>query len=282
MGCQDCNRKACYKKRRIQSPFSIKLQSEGDLVIALAGNPNVGKSTVFNYLTGLKQHTGNWPGKTVSNARGSYFYKKRRFVLVDLPGTYSLLANSTEEQIARDFICFGEPRTTVVVVDATCLERNLNLVLQVMEMTDQVVVCLNLMDEAEKKGIDVDVEKLEQRLGVPVVATSARNGHGLKELMEKIYGVALGKIKCTPKKMVYSKEVEAVIEKLVPSIERLLKGRLNAKWVALRLLEGDTSILDSIYKYIDEDLKELGEGCQCMMDDDYEIKNQGGEVNGED
>ncbi|MCG4585401.1 50S ribosome-binding GTPase, partial [Anaerosalibacter bizertensis] len=126
-------------------------------VIALAGNPNTGKSTLFNYLTGLKQHTGNWPGKTVANAKGTFNYEDESFLLVDLPGTYSIFANSQEEEIARNFICFGEPEITVVVVDSTSLERNLNLVLQIMEITDNVVVSLNLIDEAKRKGIKIDI-----------------------------------------------------------------------------------------------------------------------------
>lgn len=145
----------------LKEKFEIELDSSRDIVIALAGNPNTGgKSTVFNSLTGLNQHTGNWPGKTVTNAQGKYIYKDKQYVLVDLPGTYSLLSNSVEEEIARDFICFGSPpHTTVVVTDATSLERNLNLVLQIMEITDKVVVCVNLMDEAKRKKILVLIYK---------------------------------------------------------------------------------------------------------------------------
>lgn len=135
----------------IKEMLDIKLKSSNDVIVTLAGNPNTGKSTVFNSLTGLKQHTGNWTGKTVATALGKYRYKNKNFVLVDLPGTYSLLANSVEEEIARDFICFGNSSATVVVTDATCLERNLNLVLQILEITDKVVLCVNLMDEAKEK-----------------------------------------------------------------------------------------------------------------------------------
>ena len=130
----------------------ISKKSPEDRIIALGGNPNVGKSTVFNSLTGLNQRTGNWPGKTVVNAQGRYRFQDQNFILVDIPGTYSLMANSAEEEVARDFICFGNPDVTVVVADATCLERNLNLVMQVMEITDRVVLCVNLMDEARKKA----------------------------------------------------------------------------------------------------------------------------------
>ena len=136
--------------------LQIEKETTEDKVIALAGNPNVGKSTVFNSLTGMNQHTGNWPGKTVANAQGKYHYKGSNFILVDIPGTYSLMANSEEEEIARDFICFGEPDATVVVADATCLERNLNLVLQTVEISDRVVLCVNLLDEAKKKNISTN------------------------------------------------------------------------------------------------------------------------------
>ena len=138
-------------------------------LIALLGNPNVGKSTLFNALTGLRQHTGNWPGKTVSNAYGTCTYNNKKFLLVDLPGTYSLMSNSTEEEIARNYICFGNPDCTIVVVDATCLERSLNLVFQILEMTSNVIICVNLLDEAKKKSIEINLDKLSKLLGVPVV-----------------------------------------------------------------------------------------------------------------
>lgn len=135
----------------LENKLTIVKSTPVDKVIALAGNPNVGKSTVFNSLTGLNQHTGNWPGKTVTNAQGRYKHKDKNFIMVDIPGTYSLMANSVEEEVARDFVCFGQPDATVVVTDATCLERNLNLVLQTLEITNKVVVCVNLIDEAERK-----------------------------------------------------------------------------------------------------------------------------------
>lgn len=157
-----------------------------EIIVALAGNPNVGKSTVFNSLTGMHQHTGNWPGKTVTNARGTYHYNDTEVTLVDLPGTYSLYANSVEEEIARDYLCSGEPHLVVCVTDATCLKRNLNLVLQIREITDRIIVCVNLMDEAKKKKIRVDLEKLSEELGLPVVGTTARSSKGLGELTEAI------------------------------------------------------------------------------------------------
>jgi len=158
-----------------------------DFVVALAGNPNTGKSTVFNYLTGLKQHTGNWPGKTVTRAEGGFEYSEKKFKLVDLPGTYSLLSTSTDEEVARDFILFGQPDVTIIVVDATRVERNLNLVLQILEITDRAVVCLNLMDEAKRNGIQVDDRTLAKELGIPVVQTSARLGEGMNELLNMIH-----------------------------------------------------------------------------------------------
>lgn len=166
-------------------------------IIALAGNPNVGKSTVFNYLTGMRQHTGNWPGKTVELARGSYTYGGTEYTLVDLPGTYSLAAHSAEEEVARDFLLSGEAGAAVVVCDATCLERNLNLVLQTLELTERVVVCVNLMDEAEKKGIAIDTEELSALLGVPVVAAAAGKGRGMEALAAAIARAAEGE-DCAP------------------------------------------------------------------------------------
>ncbi|MFR8104343.1 MAG: FeoB small GTPase domain-containing protein [Clostridia bacterium] len=169
--------------RVLEEEFKEEL---ADYTVAIAGNPNVGKSTVFNGLTGMHQHTGNWPGKTVSNATGICEYEKKTIRLVDIPGTYSLMSNSQEEEIARDYICFGNPDCTVVIVDATCLERNLNLVYQVMEITPKVVVCVNLLDEAKKKGIQINLQKLSENLGIPVVGTMARKKKTLKELIKTV------------------------------------------------------------------------------------------------
>ena len=181
--------------------FGLEDFKDSDKVIAVAGNPNVGKSTIFNALTGLKQHTGNWPGKTVSNAKGTYKYKGKEFVLVDLPGTYSLISNSLEEEIARDFICFGKTDATLIIVDATCLERNLNLVLQIKEITSDVVLCVNILDEARKKGIIIDLDELSLQLGVPVVGTSARDEEGLNDLMDEVYNIAFKNKKTFNKKI---------------------------------------------------------------------------------
>jgi len=221
--------------------------SSFDFVVALAGNPNTGKSTVFNYLTGLRQHTGNWPGKTVTRAEGGFEYSEKKFKLVDLPGTYSLLSTSTDEEVARDFILFGQPDVTVIVVDATRLERNLNLVLQILEITNRAVLCLNLTDEAKRNGIQVDDRTLTKELGIPVIPTSARQGEGMNDLLNMIHDVATGKYICKPYRLKTSSvELNLAIEKVSIEIELEYPGLPNLSWVALRLLEGDQSIIDAI------------------------------------
>lgn len=218
-----------------------------DYVVALAGNPNTGKSTVFNALTGLRQHTGNWPGKTVTRAEGGFEYDSKRFKLVDLPGTYSLLSTSLDEEIARNFILFGQPDVTVVVADATRLERNLNLVLQVLEITDRAVVCVNLVDEARRHGIEVDVRQLARDLGVPVVSTAARRGEGLADLLQTISDVASGRIVCRPHRL--SSDPPAIREplrQLMSRLEALYPDLPNIRWVALRLLGGDERIAEAL------------------------------------
>ncbi len=228
-------------------------------VTALAGNPNVGKSTVFNGLTGLNQHTGNWPGKTVASARGSYRYNNKTYTLVDIPGTYSLMANSAEEEIARNFICFGRPDVTVVVVDATCLERNLNLVLQTTEITGRVVVCVNLLDEAKKKKIHINLPLLSKRLGVPVVGTSARSGKGLDRLMETVHETVSGKSDTQPLRVVYDKAIEDAVSLLIPTVEAVLQGGLNSRWVALKLLDADESLIAALNEYLGRDILQDGQ-----------------------
>jgi Fe2+ transport system protein B len=218
-----------------------------DYVVALAGNPNTGKSTVFNALTGLRQHTGNWPGKTVTRAEGGFEYGGNRYKLVDLPGTYSLLATSLDEEVARDFLLFGRPDVTVVVVDATRLERNLNLVLQVLEITDRVVVCLNLMDEARRNGLQLDERHLARRLGVPVVPTAARQGEGLPELLHAMHDVATGETVCRPHRLQNEPPaLKQALAALVEQIEAVYPGLPNTRWVALRLLDGDERIQQAV------------------------------------
>lgn len=229
---------------------SLKQSISGDYTVALAGNPNVGKSTVFNALTGLRQHTGNWPGKTVASARGIYTHQGKQIVLVDLPGTYSLLANSVEEEIARDFLLFSQPDAVVVVTDATCLGRNLNLVLQVTEITPKVVVCLNLIDEAKRKRITIDVDKLAEQLGVPVVPTAARDGLGLDKLKDTINDVASGLIQLKPKPIVYSDFLEKKIAQLVPVLKHLLPAHINPRWAALRIIEQDEAMISKLRQLI--------------------------------
>lgn len=243
---------------------NAQVNSTNDPVIALAGNPNTGKSTVFNSLTGLNQHTGNWPGKTVADARGKYLHKGRQFVLVDLPGTYSLLANSVEEEVARDFICFGTSDATVVVADATCLERNLNIILQVLEITDKVVICVNLLDEAERKKIHVDLNRLAELLGVPVIGTNARDGVGLAALKEVVYKVAGGLIDTNPIKTRYDETIERAISLIEPAIRSRIGNRRKSRWVALRLLEGDNTILASLGDYLGVDLRKDSAICAAL------------------
>ena len=219
-----------------------------DFVIALAGNPNVGKSTVFNALTGLKQHTGNWAGKTVTRAEGGFEFNSKRYKIIDLPGTYSLLSASVDEEIARDFILFGRPDCTVVVVDATMLERNLNLVLQVLEITEHAVVCLNLMDEAERRGIEVEHRSLSRELGVPVVPTSARTGEGLGLLMRTVADIIHGDIKTSPRRISGNNQMRRAVDELTPMLEKAYPGLPNVRWIAMRLLDGDYRVRQALEK----------------------------------
>lgn len=220
--------------------------SRFDHVVALAGNPNTGKSTVFNALTGLKQHTGNWPGKTVTRAEGGYKFAGKRYKLVDLPGTYSLLSASQDEEIARDFILFGQPDCVIVVVDATALERNLNLVLQVLEITDRVVVAVNLMDEARRKGLQVDSRTLSRDLGVPAVPTSASIGEGLRDLTRTVAEVIEGQIRTAPHRVRGDGELQRAVTELLPFVEQVAPGLPNARWIAMRLLDGDRRVQQAL------------------------------------
>jgi GTP-binding protein len=213
---------------------------DSDFVIALAGNPNTGKSTVFNAMTGLRQHVGNWPGTTVVRAEGGFRHRGDAFKVVDLPGTYSLLSTSSDEQAACDFLLFGDPDVTVVVVDATRLERNLNLVLQILQVSERVVVALNLMDEADRHGITIDTRHLSRELGVPVTPMSARKGNGVPELLEAIEQVARGRAAIKARRtQELAPAVEHAVRTLAGQLTSEFPGLANSRWVALRLLEGD-------------------------------------------
>lgn len=248
------------------------LKSKCDFTIAIAGNPNVGKSTVFNSLTGLHQHTGNWPGKTVSNASGIATFNNKNFLLVDIPGTYSIMSNSQEEEIARDYICFGNPDCTVVVLDATCLERNLNLVYQILEITNKVVVCVNLLDEAKKKGIEIDLDKLSFTLGVPVVGTIARKKKTLNKLMQSVYEVCTENCSDELFKIEYPESIESAITIVEKSAKELLCSSLftNYRWISLKLLEGNSKIISSIENYLNINLVD-NENISCSVNKAKEI-----------
>lgn len=217
-----------------------------DRVVALAGNPNTGKSTVFNALTGLKQHTGNWPGKTVTRAEGGYEFNHVRYKLVDLPGTYSLLSASQDEEVARNFILFGQPDCTIVVTDATALERNLNLVLQVTEITDRVVVAVNLMDEARRKGLQVDTRSLARDLGVPAIPIVARTGEGLQMLLGTVADVIEGAIATQPLRVSGPPEIQRAVEELSGKIAALYPRLPNLRWLAIRILDGDARVQQAL------------------------------------
>lgn len=241
----------------------IKKLKDTDKVIALAGNPNVGKSTVFNNLTGMKQHTGNWPGKTVTNAQGYCSYKGQGFVMVDIPGTYSLMAHSAEEEVARDFICFENPDAVVVVCDATCLERNLNLVLQTLEITDNVVVCANLMDEAKRKNVKIDFEKIEKQLGVPVIPTMARKKKSLDKLMSAVASYFKEDKDGNPFKLRYTGPIEKAISIVEDALILRKDIKISKRWLALKLIDTDESIRTSINNYL-----------KLNIEDDENINNK--------
>ncbi|MGD8452027.1 MAG: FeoB small GTPase domain-containing protein [Phycisphaerae bacterium] len=242
----DCG--SCSGRPSAESPSAVALTIGGrhDFVVALAGNPNTGKSTVFNHLTGLRQHTGNWPGKTVARAEGSFEHAGSTFKLVDLPGTYSLLADSIDEQVARDFILFGNPDCTIVVCDATVLERNLGLALQILQITDRVVVCANLIDEANRKKIALEARVLEEELGVPVVPTAARRGQGLDHLINHVHEIAAGRSTPQPIRLEFDNELEPAVAELAAMLTASLPGLKCARWIALRLLAGDERMREMV------------------------------------
>jgi ferrous iron transport protein B len=220
---------------------------ESDYVVALAGNPNTGKTTVFNALTGLRMHTGNWPGKTISRAEGGFSYESKRFKLVDLPGTYSLLSASPDEEVARTFLLFGQPDVTVIVVDATCMERNLNLVLQVLQITRRAVLCLNLMDEARANGIEIDTRNLARDLGIPVVPCAARSGQGIPELIREISLMAIRSDAPSPRRLPLEiPGLRLALDRVEADLQETFPRLPQPRWVALRLLEGDREIMQAV------------------------------------
>lgn len=254
------------------SGFCVKKRNSKDKIIAIAGNPNVGKSTLFNSLTGMKQHTGNWPGKTVTNAQGYCKGKDTNYVLVDIPGTYSLFAHSPEEEIARDFICFGKADTVVVVCDATCLERSLNLVLQTLEITKNVVVCVNLLDEAKRKGIKINLEKLSDLLGVKVVGTVARKKKSLLKLIN-----ALDELQNNNKNTYltkYSDTLEKAIDIVEPKIKTHLPNNLNSRWLSLRLIEGNTELTAKSSEFLGLDILSIKGITQAVQDANELLLNE--------
>jgi small GTP-binding protein len=232
-----------------------RTQAQGAPVVALAGNPNTGKSTLFNSLTGLRQRVGNWPGTTVVRSEGTFRYRGSRYRVVDLPGTYSLLSAGKDEEVARDALLFDDPRVTVVVVDASRLERNLPLVLQVLEITSRVVVAANLIDEARQAGLELDLRHLRRELSVPVVATTARSGEGLPELLAEIASVA-EQGGARPRALRHpAPHIEKTVERLAASVSREFPAVRNSRWLALRLLEDDPTITEAV---LDGRLARLG------------------------
>ncbi len=242
--CQNCPHYSTsgLKKMGIET-------EDTDYIVALAGNPNTGKSTVFNTLTGLRQHTGNWPGKTVTRMEGAFSYGDSKYKIIDLPGTYSLLSTSDDETVARNFILFGRPDVTILVADASRLERNLNFIIQVLEITNRAVLCLNLMDEARRLHIEIDHRELARELGIPVVPCVARSQEGIPELLKTVDDIAHQRIKNKPRKIKnLSPTIERKLDTLIDRVEKEFPGLPNPRWVALRLLEGDLSVIDSLRK----------------------------------
>lgn len=239
----------------------IKIKNK---VIALAGNPNVGKSTVFNALTGMNQHTGNWPGKTVSNAKGKFSTKKGNYIIYDLPGTYSLLAHSAEEEIARNFICFEKPDCVIAVCDATCLGRNLIFVLQIMEICPNVIVCINLLDEAKRKDIKIDLNLLSKKLGTPVIGIVARKRKSIKALTDCIDNLNLNNKLLNIK---YHKDIEDAISIIEPTLSDI--DISSKKWLSLKLLENDLSLLNECnthYSFTDDTYSKLEEAKNLLTE----------------
>ena len=252
----------------IRREYSRQIRVDGNenknqFSVALSGNPNVGKSTLFNSLTGSSQHTGNWAGVTVSCFKGSCSSKKYNYVFADLPGTYSLMAHSAEEALARDGICFGNCDAAVVICDSTCLERNLNLVLQILETGIPAMVCVNFMDEAAKKNIRIDLPALSRELSAPVAGTTARKKRPLEHFLDRL-DETVDHPDTEPFHISYDAAVEQAISMLLPFTEPL-SSRLSPRWLALRLLENDPGLLRSLNTFLGRDLSEDDALCQAVL-----------------
>lgn len=243
--------KSSVGRGAIDHVLSIERRTPDEKIIAVAGNPNVGKSTIFNALTGMKQHTGNWPGKTVANAKGYCSTSRHNYVLVDIPGTYSLMAHSAEEEVARNFLCFGNADAAIVVCDATCLERNLNLVLQITEICPKTIVCVNLLDEAKRKGITIDFEKLSTLLGVPVAGTVAQKKKTLGTL-KNVLDTTIDKNEHTTNTITYPESIETAISIVENALKEITDK--NTRWLALKLLDYDDSLINEICSFLGENI----------------------------
>ena len=254
--------------------LKLQYRDSDDRVIALAGNPNVGKSTLFNSLTGMHQHTGNWPGKTVASAQGYCRSEKHGYLLVDTPGAYSLSAHSPEEEVTRDFICFGDPDAVIAVCDATCLERNLHLILQILESGKKLVVCVNLLDEAKRKHIRLDLSLLERRLGVPVVGVIARKKKTLTRLLEALDRVLDAPNEPKAVAVPYPFPLEEAIGNVEHALDPATLGSLDSRWVALQLLQADPSLHAALTAYLGKDLLEDPCVLQAVTDAERRLYSQ--------